>query len=334
MKNQNIVIFGATGKVGSFTAIGLKKKGFNVIAVGKRHSDNGFFESYGIPYFSIDISKADLFNVLPQSNVSSVIHLAGAMPAKMEGYQPHMYFDSIIYGTFNVLEYMKRVGCQKIIFSQSISDILYLFGTDNNISPDVERRFPLTGDHSVYSISKNTAVDLIEHYFYQFGIKRFILRLPTIYSYLGDSYYFVNGIKKHLAYRLLIEQAVRGEDIEVWGNPNSKKEIVYIKDLFQIIELSVLSQIDGGVYNVGTGIGVSLEDQINGIIDVFSPEGKKSKKIYRPEKPSSPNFILDISKTRNDLGYTPKYDYMSYLADFKNEISKKEFERLFKYDGR
>ena len=40
---DTIVIFGATGSVGVYTALFLKKKGYNIIAVGQRKSDNGFF---------------------------------------------------------------------------------------------------------------------------------------------------------------------------------------------------------------------------------------------------------------------------------------------------
>lgn len=53
---QTIVVFGATGKVGCYTALYLKECGYKVIAVGKRSSDNGFFADYGIEYRSVDIS--------------------------------------------------------------------------------------------------------------------------------------------------------------------------------------------------------------------------------------------------------------------------------------
>lgn len=324
-----ILIIGATGTVGVYTTLDLKKRGYDVIAVGRRSSDNGFFSDYGIEYISLDVSKKENFDVLPQSGVDQIIHLGGAMPARMKGYDPYLYIYSIIEGTLNVLEYMRKVGASKIIFSQSISDILYLFGKDTPILSDVERKFPLTGDHSVYSISKNTAVNLIEHYFAEYGIKRFVLRLPTIYVYHPDPYYYVNGEKRWMGYRFIIDQAIQGKPIEVWGDPTLKKEIVYVKDLTQIIEACVISDLDGGIYNIGLGLGISLDEQIKQIIEVFSPKGKPSPIIYKPEKPSSPQFILNNFKIVNDLGFVPKYNYADYLLDFKKEMELERFKKLW-----
>jgi UDP-glucose 4-epimerase len=77
------------------------------------------------------------------------------------------------------------------------------------------------------------------------------------------------------AYRFLIEQAKAGENIECWGNPTRSKEIVYVGDCVQLIERCIESDLDGGIYNLGRGVGVTMEEQIKGIVDVFCPERKK-----------------------------------------------------------
>jgi UDP-glucose 4-epimerase len=326
---KTIIIFGATGSVGAYTTISLKRLGYNIIAVAHRKNDNNFFEQYGIQYYSVDIVNAEAFKKLPQHNIDIVLHFAGMMPARMEGYNPYLYVDTIIKGTLNVLEYTKKIGAEKIVFTQSIADVLYKFGKVTPIDPYSVRRNPLTGDHAVYSISKNTAVNLIEYYHAEFGIKRFILRLPTIYVYQPNPYYFVNGKKKVIAYRYLIHQAMEGEDIELWGDPNSKKDIVYVKDFVQMIEKCILSNLEGGIYNVGTGIGVSMQEQIEGMIKVFHPVNKISKIKYRPDMPSSPQYILDITNARIELGYRPCYSYISYLEDFKKEMEQNPFEKIW-----
>ncbi|UCP81539.1 NAD-dependent epimerase/dehydratase family protein [Pectobacterium versatile] len=325
---KKIVIFGATGTVGTYTAIELKRKGYYVIAVGRRVDKNNFFMKRGIEYYSLDVREKKSFSLLPK-DVDSVIHLAGAMPAHMDNYVPDSYLSSILTGTFNVLEYIRENNIRKIIFGHSISDILYRFGTKDPISPDVDMKFPLTGDHSIYSISKNAAVNLIEHYHFQYGVNRYILRMPTIYAYHPNSFYYVDGKKKKMGFRLIIENAMQAKTIEIWGDPTKEKEIVYIKDFIKIVEGAIESSSKGGIYNVGTGIGVSLEKQVRDIIKIFSPKGSESNVVYKENYQNSPQFILDIDKTRLELNFSPDYDYISYLIDFKKEMESQRFKEIW-----
>lgn len=325
---DTVIIFGATGLVGCYTTLHLKEIGYNVVAVGLRASDNGFFKDFNIPYYSVDITVPEAFDILPQKGIKHVCHFAGAMPSKMKGYNPQLYIDTIITGTFNVLEYSKNVNAERIIFTQTRADSSHLMGTKNLIPSDIQRSFPVNSDHSVYTICKNAAVDLIEHYHEKYELKRFILRLPTIYAYHPDPYFYVDGERKMMAYRLIMQQAINSKPVEIWGDPTLQKEIVYVKDFTQIVEKAIASNKEGGTYNVGRGVGVSLENQIKGIIDVFSPKDKPSKIIYMPEKSNGRQFIHDISKTVNDLGYQPNFNYRQLLDDFKKEMEQNRFSKL------
>ena len=323
-----IIVFGATGLVGAYTAIDLKKRGYEVIAVGRRKSDNGFFADKGIEYISVDIKNKNEFDKLPQNDINTIIHLAGAMPAAMDGYNPHEYIYSVLDGTLNVLEYLIKVGGKKIVFAQSRADSNYLMGK-TPIPSDIEKRYPLKGDHSVYSICKNAAVDLIEHFHHQYGIQRFELRFPTVYGYHPNPYFRVNGVKKKMGYRILMEKAIKGEPIEIWGDPSKAKEIVYINDVVQIIRECIASSLEGGMYNVGRGVPVTMEEQVRGIVDVFSTPNNISEVKYRPDLPDGREYVNDISKTQKDLGFIPEFDYHKLLVDYRKNMIENPFEKLW-----
>jgi len=326
---KNVLIFGATGIIGAYTSIYLKEKRFNVFAAGQRKTDNGFFKDFNIPYYSIDISKSDSFKKIQKLKPATIIHLASIQPAYMSKYNPMAYVDVVIKGTLNIMNFAKESSVEKILFTQTRADTNHLIGSLKPIKEDVARTFPRKGDHSIYTISKNAAVDIIEHYYHEYGIKRFIFRLPTIYAFHPNKYYHVNGIRKPMAYRKIIDDAMKGKEIEIWGNPSRAKEITYVKDLLQILHNAIDAQNDGGIYNVGRGIGVTLEEQIRGIVEVFSPKENPSRIVYKPEMPDARQFVHDISKTKKDLGYKSMFDYHSLLKDFKMEMELNRFEKLW-----
>jgi UDP-glucose 4-epimerase len=81
---KKVLIFGATGAIGANASLALKEHGYDVIAVSRRSSDNGFFREYGIPYYSVDITKPDDFAKIEGiTDIDTVIHLAGLLPAGM-----------------------------------------------------------------------------------------------------------------------------------------------------------------------------------------------------------------------------------------------------------
>lgn len=61
MKKEKILVLGATGNLGAYSAVALKEAGYDVVASGRRKSDNDFFKEFGISYYSIDINEKSDF---------------------------------------------------------------------------------------------------------------------------------------------------------------------------------------------------------------------------------------------------------------------------------
>lgn len=314
------LIIGATGSTGLYLTDYLNGHDYNVIATGLKSRNQNIYKNKGMEYFSLDISKKEEFEKLP-IDIDCVVLLASMMPARMAGYDPYKYININITGTLNTLEFCKVNNIPKIIFAQSHSDVAGHWNKGYYIKHDASRILNFKGDHAVYIISKTTAVDLIEHYHQEYGIQSIVFRLPTIYCYWPDDTMFVNGIKKKIAYLTIIKQAIAGAPIEIWGDPNIAKDIIYVKDFVQMIEKAINSKTAQGMYNVGTGMPTTLEEQIKGIIEIFSKSDKKSSIVYRPEMPSQTSYLYDISRTKNDLHYKVMYPYIAMLKDMKEEMN-------------
>lgn len=319
---KKILVFGASGDTGHyFIEYFLSQNnhdGYEAIAIGTR--DTNYFQKIGVPYFKVDITDKKSFDKLPK-DVYAVVDLAGVMPARMKGYDPYKYINVNITGNLNILEFCRINHVDRILFAQSFGDIKNYSEQDPILTVKMARNFSFTTDHTIYVMSKNFAVDMIENYHEMYGLKRFIFRLPTIYLWSPIDYYYVDGIRRQIGYRTLIDKAIKGETIEVWGNPMRKKDMVYVKDFCQMLYKALFVNLEEGYYNVGTGIGTTLLDQIKGIVKVFSAE-KKSRIVMAPDKPNAPQYIMDITPAVNDLGYKPKYDYISMLKDMKKEMQR------------
>lgn len=331
---KKIIIFGATGNVGSYV-LKYAREYFNpeeyeVIASGRRRTD--FFEKQGIPYYSVDISREEEFEKLPKEDVYAVIYLAAVIPSYMEEYNPESYIKTNIVETYHVLEYCRRVHADRILFSTTVFDIS-LFATDGTVlKPDLPYNFSYKGDHAVYVITKNTAIELLEHYHQEYGLKKFVFRFPTIYSYSPYHYYFPNGKKTLRPVYRMIELAMKGEPIELWGNPDYSKDMVHVYDCAQMLCKAVEADREEGFYNVGTGIPVTLKEQIETIIEVFSPKDHPSQIVYRPDLPASGGFLMDVENAKKELGYEPQYDCRKLFEDYKAEMKINRFKELRKQD--
>lgn len=266
--------------------------------------------------------------MLPQEDVYAVIYLAAEIPSYMDDYQPDKYIKSNIIGAYNVLEYCRKTKADRILFSTTVFDISLSATNGAVLKPDMPHNFSYKGDHAVYVISKNTAIELIEHYHQEYGLKKFIFRFPTIYNYSPYHYYYPNGVKTLRPVYRMIEQAKKGEPIELWGNPEYSKDMVHVYDCAQMICKAVEVDREEGFYNVGTGKPVTLKEQIETIIKVFSPKDHPSEIIYCPEKPAGGGFLMDVQNAKEELGYEPQYDCLKLFEDYKKEMEINRFEEL------
>ena len=320
---KKVLILGANGDIGKYLVDYLScqvEEPFEIIASGRSNADFSKYDN--VEYIRVDITNQKDFDRLP-SDIYAVIDLAGMMPARMEGFHPEQYIKTNIEGTLNVLEFCKNTGVDRIIYTQSFGDIKDYGDTMVELKPDLNPKYKYDTDHSVYVVSKNTAVELIKCYHAIYKLKSFIFRLPNIYFWSKNDTFYVDGKIKKIAWRYIIEQAEKGNDIEVWGDYSRVKDMIYVKDLCQMIYLSCLVDRDYGHYNVGTGIGTSLLEQIKGIVNVFGKD-KKSNLIFMPDKPNAPQYIMNIENATADLGYLPKYNYLDMLNDMKKEKEKLE----------
>ena len=320
-----VIVLGATGQLGAYSTKALHEAGFDVIAVGRKKTDNGFFETIGVPYIGGICLEQPNFKCMANENIDAIVHLAGAMPAHADK-APMQYVQSIIVGMVNVCEWMVKRNIKRIVFNTTPSDILHHFSCGKPVDESASRWFPQNGgDHAAYAIAKNTAVDLLSFYQQEYGLKPCIFRHLTVYGWHPEAYYNYNGIRKILPFRQIIRQCLAGQNIEVWGNPDIQKELLYIKDFTAAIIAAVKNDASG-LFNLPGVRPYSLDEQISGIISAFNPSVSK---VYCPEKANSPLNLLKAGGAYELLKWQPVWSWESACLDMKEEMKNNPFRLLW-----
>jgi nucleoside-diphosphate-sugar epimerase len=170
-----------------------------------------------------------------------------------------------------------------------------------------------------YSITKRAAEQLIISYCETFGIKYRILRLCNVY---GD--YDNKSSKKRNALQHLIEEVVKGNDINLYDRGENIRDFLHIEDVCRAIDTCVNSdKTANSIVNIGSGKATKFIDVMNYV---------KSK----TNSPSNFNFVdpphfhkvvqvqdmyLDVSTLRS-LGFVESTDIYSGVDKLINTITE------------
>lgn len=334
-----IVVIGATSFIGVHTVSELVNRGEEVVVTGRNNRFRDHYESIGVKYINLDLSNPEDFNELPKKNVEAVILLAGLLPANAPvnldiDENAADYFRINTIGTINCLEYCRKNGIKRIISTCSYGDVRKAWSETKRLTEEEPRNFYFTGDHSVYTISKNAANDVMEYYNQQHGMKNAVFRFPTVFGVTPHMKLYVNGEMKKSGFLIFMEKALKAEDITVFGNPNMIRDVAYVKDVARAFYLAIKSENTYGLYNMTAGGGVTLQEQAEVMRDVFHPEdNRRSKIIYRPDIPNNTSsYLFSMDKAKRDFGFEPEFKtYRQMMEDFKRDWDNNLYRDLFNY---
>lgn len=324
---KKAIVFGATGQLGCYSALALKENGYDVIAVGRRKSDGGFFASKGMRFIgNFDIANEESFKLLPESYYDVVVNMAGTMPAHADmNMMP--YVKSIVEGTVNLCNWMLQNGSKRIVFNTTPSDVVDHWGKLEPIQDDAIRSFPKNGnDHAVYAICKRAATDILEHMNIAENFEPCVFRHFMVYGWHPDAYYYLNGEKRILPWRYMIRRCINGQGIDVYGDATRLKELLYIKDFAEAVVRAADTHICG-IFNLPGYKPYSLDEMVDGIMNVFAK--KDAIKTCKPDMPDTPQILLSGKKSEEILGWKPKWTWQAACEDMKKELIENPIELMW-----
>lgn len=334
------IVIGASSFIGVHTVDEFLKNDCEVIVTGRNNKYREYYERKGVNYINLDLRSDEDFEKLPKENVEGVILLAGLLPANVPvnldiDENASDYFEINTKGTIRVLEYCRRNGIKRIISTSSYAEVRNAWTGDRAITEEEPRNYIYHGDHAVYVMSKNAACDVMEYYNQQHGMKNACFRFPPVYGVGPHGSLYINGKYVKSGLQVFMEKAIKGEPIEIHGNKNLSRDIVYVKDVAHAFYLAIKSEKTYGLYNMTSGKGVTLQEQAEVIADVFAtPGNKKSDIIYKPEiANNTPSYLFSMEKAKIDFGFVPKFsDFRTMMEDYKKDLDERKYMELFNYE--
>lgn len=333
-----IIVIGASSFIGVHTVDYLLSQKCDVLVTGRNNKFKSFYDAKGVRYVNLDLRNAADFDNLPKDGVEGVVLLGGLLPANTAvdldtDENAADYFEINTIGTINVLEYCRKNGVRKVISTCSYADVINSWNAERPLTEDEPRSYRYDGDHAVYVFSKNAANDMLLYYNTQHGMSNSIFRLPPVYGAGPHGFYHVNGVLMKSAIQKFMDKGRAGDDILVFkGDESFIRDFAYVKDVARAFFMAIKSDGAKGLYNMTSGVGVSMKDQAAIIADVFC-EGKKSNLVYVDKSNGNPrSFLFSMEKAKRDFGFVPEFSsFRKMMTDYKNDLDNGLYKDLFNY---
>lgn len=287
---KRILVTGGAGFLGSHLCERLLKEGNEVICLdnfftGDKKNiehllDNHYFELIRHDVtFPISLEVDEIYNL--------------ACPAS----PPHYQFDPVqttktsVIGAINMLDLAKR--CKAKILQASTSEV---YG-DPEVHPQPESyrgSVSTTGIRACYDEGKRCAETLFFDYYRQYGVKIKVMRIFNTY---GPN---MNPYDGRVVSNFIV-QALKGEDITMYGDGTQSRSFCYVDDLIDgMIRLMNSRDEFTGPVNIGNPVEFSMLELAEKVINLT---GSKSKMIFQPlpqDDPLQRQPIIDLAKKELD----------------------------------
>jgi UDP-glucose 4-epimerase len=254
--------------------------------------DNFCGDNINVEYKYIDFVNTDNFSPFLRG-IDEVIHLVSTnIPCEStENFSKEI--SENVLATIYLLESMKKEHINKITFISS-GGTIYGEGKDFPIK-ETEDKSPICK----YAAIKLFIENIINLYKRYDNIEFLILRLSNPYGYC-EKFKRTQGIIP-----IFIDNIINNTVTTIWGDGNNIRDYIYIDDAIEAIDKLLAKESTVGTYNIGTGIGTSINKIIEIIIS--NTGGCKENIIYKPSRKCDvKKNILDISKIKEEIQWEAK----------------------------
>jgi UDP-glucose 4-epimerase len=298
---MNCLVLGGGGFIGSHVCDRLLAAGHQVSVFEKeeRNRENLLHIGTSVQWIEGDFSNPEDLRIAVRGQ-DIIFHLISTTLPKSSNDNPAYDVSSNVISTIHLLEAACAAGVKKVIFYSSGGTV---YGVPSVVP--IPEEHP-TNPECSYGIHKLVIEKYLAFFYHLHGLDYTVIRVANPYGERQKP----SGSQG--AITVFLYKALRGEPIEIWGDGSIVRDYLHISDLSKAA-LSVMDvDVPGKILNIGSGNGCSLNEIIHAIELVT---GLTLAVRYTAARAFDvPVSILDISRAREYLGWSPEVDLQTGIA--------------------
>ena len=233
--------------------------------------------------------------------IDYVFHLASTTLPKSSNEDPTFDVASNLIQTIHLLEACVKQRIRKVVFLSSGGTV---YGTTRSVPIHEEHA---TDPECSYGITKLAIEKYLALFKHLYGLDYVILRPSNPYGIRQNPFGTQGAIP------VFLRKVKLNQPIEIWGDGSTIRDYIHVKDLVNGIRLATTVDSRFTVFNLGSGEGHSLIDIVNAIEHVI---GRTISVTYSERRIfDTPKVVLDITRARNELNWSPIGDLHQGIDD-------------------
>ena len=306
-KNSKIFLAGHNGMVGSSIYKHLKKNKYKNIYIQNKKKLNLINQNQTVNFIK---------KLKPQFVIIAAARVGGILANNK--YKANFIYENLMIQT-NLIHASYLAGVKKLIFLGS--SCIYPKFAKQPIKEDYLLSGKLEPTNDAYAIAKISGVKMCDAYNKQYGLN-YICLMPTNLYGPNDNYDLNNShFYPALISKIYNAKIKKKKSIEIWGNGNAKRELMYVDDLASACEYFLKKKTRHTLINIGSGDERTIKQYSKFIMKKLNINLRivlnKKKPTGTPRKTLNTNLARSYgwrSKINLNLGFDLTYqDFLKKL---------------------
>ena len=315
LSGQKIIVLGGAGYIGAHICKAIADNGGTPVTFDNFSSGHAHAVKWG-PTETVDLrdKAATLAAFTKHQDAHAVVHLASSIEVGIGEKDPAGFYDNNVVGALNLLEAMRRLGLNNLIFSSTCAT----YGETD--------KMPLLENHiqnpfSVYGKTKLAIEHMIQSYHKAYGLTYITLRYfnasgADVSGEIGEEH----DPETHLIPIALAAAAGLRGRMKIFGTDYDTPDGTCIRDYIHVSDIAAahicgLKAFANGLtnteVNIGTGKGVSNLEILNMVEKVT---GRSVPYDDAPRRDGDlTRLYADPARAREILGFTATYSELENI---------------------